>query len=118
MMVPVASDRVPSATLLKSLFDLTPSEARVASGIARGETPDSIAASGQVAISPVLSQIRRVLEKPGTSRQSDLAGLLARLGATAPNYPKKLRTIPHLQDEQRHGSGSLLTHRRHNTTTT
>src|SRR3546814_3191504 len=70
MMEPVASDRVPSATLLKSLFDLTPSEARVASGIARGETPDSIAASGQVAISTVRSQIRSVLEKTGTSRQS------------------------------------------------
>lgn len=85
MMVPVASDRVPSATLMKSLFDLTPSEARVASGIARGETPETIAASGCVAISTVRSQIRSVLEKTGTSRQSDLAGLLARLGATAPN---------------------------------
>jgi len=85
MMVPVASDRVPSATLMKSLFDLTPSEARVASGIARGETPETIAASGGVAITTVRSQIRSVLEKTGTSRQSDLAGLLARLGATAPN---------------------------------
>lgn len=85
LLVPVASDRVPSATLLKSLFDLTPSEARVASGIARGQTPEAIAASGSVAISTVRSQIRSVLEKTGSSRQSDLAGLLARIGATAPN---------------------------------
>lgn len=41
--------------------------------------------SGSVAISTVRSQIRSVLEKTGSSRQSDLAGLLARIGATAPN---------------------------------
>ena len=85
LLVPVVSDRVPSATLMKSLFDLTPSEARVASGIARGDTPEAIAASGSVAISTVRSQIRSVLEKTGASRQSDLAGLLARIGATTPN---------------------------------
>lgn len=84
ILVPVASDRVPSATLMRSLFDLTPSEARVASGIARGDTPETIAATGGVAISTVRSQIRSVLEKTGASRQADLAGLLARMGATAP----------------------------------
>lgn len=84
-LVPVASDRVPSATLMRSLFDLTPSEARVASGIARGDTPDDIAAAGGVAISTVRSQLRRVLEKTGASRQADLAGLVGRIGATTPN---------------------------------
>ncbi|MBL8651324.1 MAG: hypothetical protein JNL35_13100 [Sphingopyxis sp.] len=61
LLIPVASERAPSATLMKSLFDLTPSEARVARGIAGGDTPDEIAADGDVAISTVRSQLRRVL---------------------------------------------------------
>jgi len=85
LLLPVASDRVPSATLMKSLFDLTPAEARIASGIARGDTPEALATDGDVAISTVRSQIRRVLEKTGCSRQADLAALLARIGSTTPN---------------------------------
>lgn len=84
LLVPVAFDRAPSATLMKSLFDLTPSEARVAQGIAGGATPEAIAADGEVAISTVRTQLRRVLEKTGCTRQADLAALLARIGATAP----------------------------------
>ena len=70
---------------MKSLFDLTPAEARIASGIARGDTPEALATDGDVAISTVRSQIRRVLEKTGCSRQADLAALLARIGSTTPN---------------------------------
>ena len=85
LLVPVASERVPTATLMRSLFDLTPSEARVAKGIASGETPEAIAAAGDVAISTVRSQLSRVLEKTGCTRQADLASLLARIAATTPN---------------------------------
>ncbi|MDZ3833320.1 MAG: helix-turn-helix transcriptional regulator [Sphingopyxis sp.] len=85
LLIPVTSERAPSISLLKSLFDLTPSEARVASGIARGDTPEDIAAAGGVAISTIRTQLRRTLEKTGTARQADLAGLLGRIGATAPD---------------------------------
>lgn len=85
LLVPVASERAPSATLMRSLFDLTPSEARVATGIAGGETPEAIAAAGDVAISTVRSQLSRVLEKTGCTRQADLASLLARIAATTPH---------------------------------
>lgn len=85
LLIPVASERAPSATLMKSLFDLTPSEARVAKGIAGGETPEAIAAAGDVAISTVRSQLSRVLEKTGCARQADLASLLARIAVTTPN---------------------------------
>lgn len=84
LLIPVASDRVPTATLMKSLFDLTPAEARIARGIAAGETPEALAGEGDVAISTVRTQLRRVLEKTGCTRQADLAALLARIGATAP----------------------------------
>lgn len=85
LLVPVASGRAPSATLMRSLFDLTPSEARVAKGIAGGETPEAIAADGDVAISTVRSQLSRILEKTGCARQADLASLLARIAVTTPN---------------------------------
>jgi DNA-binding CsgD family transcriptional regulator len=84
LLVPVTSDRAPSAQLMKSLFDLTPSEARVAKGIVKGDTPEDIATQGQVAISTVRSQLRRVLEKTGCARQADLSALLTRIGATTP----------------------------------
>lgn len=84
LLIPVAADRAPSATLMKSLFDLTPAEARVARGIAAGETPEALATEGDVAISTVRTQLRRVLEKTGCARQADLAALLARIGASAP----------------------------------
>lgn len=84
LVVPVQSDRAPAASLMKSLFDLTPSEARVAQGIAGGATPEAIAAAGDVAISTVRTQLRRVLEKTGCTRQADLAALLARIDATTP----------------------------------
>lgn len=84
LLVPVASDRTPAASLMKSLFDLTPSEARIARGIAAGDTPEVIASDGDVAISTVRTQLRRVLEKTGCARQADLAALLSRIGATTP----------------------------------
>lgn len=84
LLIPVASDRAPAAMLMKSLFDLTPSEARVAKGIAGGATPEAIADDGNVAISTVRTQLRRVLEKTGCARQADLASLLAHIGATSP----------------------------------
>ncbi len=77
MMTPVSSDRAPSIDLLRSLFDLTPSEARVARGIATGRTVEEIAQSGEVSIATVRSQLRKVLEKTGCARQAEVAALLA-----------------------------------------
>ena len=62
---------------MRSLFDLTPSEARVARGLATGETLEEIAESGGVAISTVRSQLRQVLQKTGCTRQAEVVSLLA-----------------------------------------
>ena len=77
---PVAAAQSPPIELLRSLFDLTPSEARVARGLAAGETMEEIAASGGVAITTVRSQLRLVLEKTGCTRQAEAVALLANLG--------------------------------------
>lgn len=77
VLTPIGTDRSPSADLMRSLFDLTSSEARVATGLALGRTLEEIAADGGVAITTVRSQLRRVLEKTGCSRQAEVAALLA-----------------------------------------
>ena len=77
VLVPVAANNVPPVELVRSLFDLTASEARVARGIAAGKPVEEIAVSGNVALTTVRTQLRRVMEKTGCSRQAELAALLA-----------------------------------------
>ena len=77
VVTPVSAPAAPPIELMRSLFDLTPSEARVARGLAVGETLEGIAASGGVAISTVRSQLRQVLEKTGCARQAEVVSLLA-----------------------------------------
>jgi DNA-binding CsgD family transcriptional regulator len=79
VVTPVAAPRAPPVELMRSLFDLTPSEARVARGLAIGETLEEIAATGGVAISTVRSQLRLVMEKTGCTRQAEVVALLANL---------------------------------------
>jgi DNA-binding CsgD family transcriptional regulator len=77
VLTPVAAPTAPPIELMRSLFDLTPSEARVARGLAAGETLEEIAANGGVAMSTVRSQLRQVLEKTGCTRQAEVVSLLA-----------------------------------------
>lgn len=79
VLTPIGTDKSPSADLMRSLFDLTRSEARVARGLAAGKTAEDIASEGDVAITTVRSQVRRVLEKTGCSRQAEVTALLAGL---------------------------------------
>jgi DNA-binding CsgD family transcriptional regulator len=77
LMTPISGERTPSLDLMRSLFDLTPAEARVAQGIAAGKTLEDLAAAGVVSINTVRNQLRRVLEKTGCTRQAELAALLS-----------------------------------------
>lgn len=76
LLTPVSSERAPSLDLLRSLFDLTASEARVARALARGSSLEEIAADGGVAITTVRTQLRKVLEKTGCARQAEVVALL------------------------------------------
>lgn len=77
LLTPVSSKRAPSVDLMRSLFDLTPSEARVASGVATGQTLKQIASAGNVTLETVRTHLRRVFEKTGCSRQAEVATMLA-----------------------------------------
>ena len=69
----------PQSEALQKLFGLTPAEARLALGISRGRSPEQIAEEGGVAVSTIRKQLASVFTKTHTSRQSELAALLARV---------------------------------------
>jgi DNA-binding CsgD family transcriptional regulator len=67
---------VPTAEVIQGLFDLTPTEARVARALGRGATVAEIATSNGVAQPTVRNQIREIFAKTGVHRQADLVGVL------------------------------------------
>ncbi|RYE08609.1 MAG: LuxR family transcriptional regulator [Hyphomicrobiales bacterium] len=73
---PVVVADVPTAQVIQGLFDLTPTEAKVARALGRGDTVAEIAASNNVAQPTVRNQIREIFAKTGVNRQADLVGLL------------------------------------------
>jgi DNA-binding CsgD family transcriptional regulator len=72
----------PSAELLGGLFDLTPSEARVARGVMEGGSTEEIASDLGLARETVRFYLKGVFAKVGVNRQIDLLALLS--GAQLP----------------------------------
>lgn len=73
--------------LLSSLFDLTPAEARVTRSLAEGGSLRRIAVESGLSIETVRSQLKQVFDKTQTRRQSELVGLLTRLGGPGRQKP-------------------------------
>jgi len=82
IMTPVRPAKIPSATVVQGLFDLTAAEARVASRIAGGETISEIASRTHTSEGTIRAQLKSVFGKVGVSRQADLVGLLGGIGST------------------------------------
>ena len=76
MLTPVTRPEAPPADLLRSLFDLTPTEARVARGLAAGQTVNDIAAESGTSTNTVRTHVKVVLTKTGYNRQADVVALL------------------------------------------
>jgi DNA-binding CsgD family transcriptional regulator len=79
MLTPVTRPEAPSVELIRSLFDLTPAEARVARGLASGQTVKVMAADSGTSTNTVRTHVNAVLTKTGYSRQSDVVALLTGL---------------------------------------
>lgn len=79
VVTPVTAPEAPDAQVIRALFDLSPGEARVARSLTRGQTIDQIAGSSGVTRETVRSQVKAVLAKTGTTRQAEVAALLAGL---------------------------------------
>jgi DNA-binding CsgD family transcriptional regulator len=76
VLTPVTLPKAPPVELVQSLFDLTPSEARVARNLAAGETVEAIASAQGVSQNTIRAHVRGVLEKTGYNRQTDDVALL------------------------------------------
>ncbi|MGH6681697.1 MAG: helix-turn-helix transcriptional regulator [Bradyrhizobium sp.] len=71
--------RRPRLDILSEAFSLTPAEAKVASMVAAGWSPEEIADALQVSRETVRNQIKAIFCKTGTHRQSELAALVSRI---------------------------------------
>jgi DNA-binding CsgD family transcriptional regulator len=67
------------ATLIHSLFDLTPAEIAVSQAIAAGQTAIQIAATTGRSVATVRNQLRSAMSKTGSTRQIELALLVRQL---------------------------------------
>jgi DNA-binding CsgD family transcriptional regulator len=77
VVTPLGSPQTLPDDLLNGLFDLSPAEIRAANGLLRGKTIDSLASEFGLSRETLRSQVKAVLAKTGTGRQSDLVSLLA-----------------------------------------
>jgi DNA-binding CsgD family transcriptional regulator len=76
IVTPVEINKVPTASMIQGLFDLTPAEARIAREVGEGMTIAQIAARSGRSVETVRTQLRMVFEKTGVHRQAQLAALL------------------------------------------
>jgi DNA-binding CsgD family transcriptional regulator len=76
VLTPVTLPGAPPVELIRSLFDLTAAEARVARGLASGDTVDEIAIAAAVSSNTVRTQVRGILEKTGLHRQVEVVAML------------------------------------------
>jgi DNA-binding CsgD family transcriptional regulator len=70
---------------LEQIFNLTPSEARVAIAIAMGKELSEIAINHNIAVGTVRNQLKSVFQKMGVSRQSDLVRVVLRIARIISN---------------------------------
>jgi DNA-binding CsgD family transcriptional regulator len=76
MLTPVSRPEAPSVELIRSLFDLTPTEASVARRLSAGQSVKAIAAESGTSTNTVHTHVNAILAKTGYSRQSDVVALL------------------------------------------
>ena len=79
LMVTTVSSRTLAPELLNGLFDLTPSEARIAALVGSGLSPRESAEKLGIAEETARTTLKRVFSKTGVSRQSELVALLTKL---------------------------------------
>lgn len=72
--------RVPERDLLQALFDLTPTEARIARDIAHGAGITAVAEGAGLSRETVRTHLKAIFQKTSTRRQSELALLLPQYG--------------------------------------
>lgn len=80
LLAEAANASVPNADLLRLLFDLTPTEARLTRHLVEGRTPAEAAAMLRITEATARTHLRRIFAKTGVRRQAELVRLLLGLG--------------------------------------
>jgi DNA-binding CsgD family transcriptional regulator len=70
---------VPSEASLKSLFDLTPAEARLAQHLACGDSVEEVAQTLHIKMTTARTQLAAIFAKTETRRQAKLVAILSRV---------------------------------------
>ena len=76
-LTPLAASKAPDVKLLEVLFDLTPTEARIAGLLVEGQSVAMIARAQAVTENTVRMHLKSVFTKTGVKRQAELVSLLA-----------------------------------------
>jgi DNA-binding CsgD family transcriptional regulator len=71
-----ASEIIPVPTVLSGLFDLSPSEARLAVTLAAGTPLKIAAAANDIKFSTARAYLEQIFRKTGTNKQPQLVALL------------------------------------------
>ena len=87
VVTPLGSSQALPDDLLNGLFDLSAAEIRVANGLLQGKTIEDLATNFGLSRETIRTQVKAVLNKTGTARQSDLVSLLAKV--KVPNWYAK-----------------------------
>lgn len=72
---------LPGTDLITALFDLTPTEAKVARGIASGKNVSELACEWRLSDETIKSHLKKVFLKTSTRRQGDLMVLLSKFSS-------------------------------------
>jgi DNA-binding CsgD family transcriptional regulator len=75
---------MPSATLIQSLFDLTPTELAISRALAEGKTVAQIATQSGRSVNTVRNQLQSIMSKTGCTRQAELIILMGQLSGAPP----------------------------------
>lgn len=70
--------------ILRALYDLTPAETEIANGLLTGFSLEEVALLRKVSVATVRSQMKNLMGKTNTNRQSELIRLLSALPKTPP----------------------------------
>ncbi|MCJ8506578.1 helix-turn-helix transcriptional regulator [Rhizobium lemnae] len=82
----------PDMRVLSGLFDLTPSEGKIARELAKGLSIEEISKLHSISMDTVRTHVKRILTKTGTNRQPELVALLLGLSLPQQESNHSLRT--------------------------
>ena len=93
---PVTRQQAPRVELIEALFDLTPTEARVAGAVVEGKSVAAIARTQGVTQNAVRMHLKSIFAKTGVGRQAELVSLLAmpRYGAAESSGARSSGSTP------------------------